>query len=279
MRERYTSYINANYTFETFQVSDSNREACNAALRMAQGSKSAGNPLVIYGESFAGKTHLLDAIGNYIQKEEKDINVAYITAEDFETVMLESTYDGGKELVLPYDVILFDNIEQFKNKPTTLGFFAETVKKCCDGGKRVAVSLNCADSDIRGAFKAICRIRGARVISIQERGKIKMEWFEVDKRAIKRENYFACPVCGKKTLPLRGYYLICKECGWEDEEMIDENESSGANADYNIKEYREQYLALKSKNPKYSWYKANVPMLSRAWCAIIDAVSCVIRRK
>ena len=65
-----------------------------------------------------------------------------------------------------------------------------------------------------------------------------------------------CPVCGRRTLPYRGEYMICGECGWEDEGIDDDgDEPYGANGDYTIKRYREEYLKRKSEDPEYQWYE------------------------
>ena len=66
---------------------------------------------------------------------------------------------------------------------------------------------------------------------------------------------FRCPVCGHRTLEEPGMFYVCVECGWEDEGNDDEDsESIGCNGDYTIREYREEYLRLKAKNPDYKWY-------------------------
>ena len=62
-----------------------------------------------------------------------------------------------------------------------------------------------------------------------------------------------CPVCGFRTLQYRHYYDICVECGWEDETVWDEDDRSSANYGYSIKEYREDYLQCKAKDPEYTW--------------------------
>lgn len=70
---------------------------------------------------------------------------------------------------------------------------------------------------------------------------------------------FECPVCGHRTLPHRGEYMICTECGWEDEGIDGDNAKSlGANGDYTIKQYRLEYLKIKEKNPDYSWDKSRI---------------------
>lgn len=63
-----------------------------------------------------------------------------------------------------------------------------------------------------------------------------------------------CPVCGYRTLLWRGYYMICVECGWEDEGLDDEDvESFGVNGDNTIRQYREKYFRRKAEDPFYTW--------------------------
>lgn len=68
-----------------------------------------------------------------------------------------------------------------------------------------------------------------------------------------------CPVCRHRTLLYRGYYMICDECGWEDEWVASEDEESGPNGDWTIRTYREDYLKRKAdNNPDYHWWSEDV---------------------
>ena len=75
--------FNPQYTFESFVVGPSNRFAYNAALAVTDKPAEAYNPLFIYGPSGLGKTHLLYAIANRIQKNYLDFNIIYINSEQF----------------------------------------------------------------------------------------------------------------------------------------------------------------------------------------------------
>ena len=74
--------LNSNYTFDNFVVGTSNRFAFTAALAVAENPGKAYNPLFIYGSSGLGKTHLMQAIGNYIVKESSK-KVLYVTSDKF----------------------------------------------------------------------------------------------------------------------------------------------------------------------------------------------------
>lgn len=64
-----------------------------------------------------------------------------------------------------------------------------------------------------------------------------------------------CPVCGRRTLAYRDYFLICDECGWEDEGIDGDDEEPyfAPNGDYTIRQYRKKYLEKKAADPDYSW--------------------------
>ena len=70
---------------------------------------------------------------------------------------------------------------------------------------------------------------------------------------------FHCPVCGQRTLPKRGMFDICDECGWEDEGIDGDDEEPifCPNGDYTIRQYREEYLKLKAENPDYKWSESD----------------------
>ena len=80
--EEHNSNLNKNYTFESFVVGESNKFAQAAALAVAENPGTIYNPLFIYGNSGLGKTHLMHAIGNYIEEKLK-LKVLYVTSDDF----------------------------------------------------------------------------------------------------------------------------------------------------------------------------------------------------
>jgi chromosomal replication initiation ATPase DnaA len=75
--------LNSAYTFKTFVVGPSNREAYQASLMVARNPGQLYNPLLIFSDSGLGKTHLLHAIGNSIKESHPTARVLYVTAADF----------------------------------------------------------------------------------------------------------------------------------------------------------------------------------------------------
>ena len=86
--------LNTKYQFDNFVVGGYNKLAYGAALAIAEGkSKGRFNPLFIYGGSGLGKTHLMQAIGNYMMTK-KRAKVKYVTTEDFLNDLIENLYKG-----------------------------------------------------------------------------------------------------------------------------------------------------------------------------------------
>ena len=87
---KFESNLNKRYTFDNFIVGNSNKFAHAAALAVAENPGSMYNPLFLYGNSGLGKTHLMHAIGNYIE-EHSNKKVLYITSETFVNEFVEIT--------------------------------------------------------------------------------------------------------------------------------------------------------------------------------------------
>src|SRR6056297_1074737 len=91
--------LNPDYTFSNFEIGDSNRFAHAACMAVAQSPAKAYNPLFVYGGVGLGKTHLMNAIGNYIINKNSvhSINIAYISSEKFTNELINSIRDDATE--------------------------------------------------------------------------------------------------------------------------------------------------------------------------------------
>ena len=93
--------FNMKYTFDSFVIGSSNRFAHAAALAVAEAPAQAYNPLFIYGSTGLGKTHLLQAIAQYVAEHSSELSVRYVTSEafvnDFINSLREKRIEGFKQ--------------------------------------------------------------------------------------------------------------------------------------------------------------------------------------
>lgn len=112
--------LNPKYTFETFVVGPFNELAHAAAQAVMKNPGVAYNPLIIYGDTGRGKTHLAQAVGNYIKQHHPSKKVFYITSERFSVDFMNSIPLGKqsqfKDRYRKYDVLIMDDVQFFSNK-------------------------------------------------------------------------------------------------------------------------------------------------------------------
>ncbi|MBI2476344.1 MAG: chromosomal replication initiator protein DnaA [Candidatus Taylorbacteria bacterium] len=115
--------LNPRYTFESFVVGPFNELAHAAAQAVVKKPGAAYNPLFIYGNTGHGKTHLIQAIGNYIKNQTAGKKVFYVTSEKFTIDYVNSVQANKanlfKERYRKYDVLIMDDIQFFSNKEQT----------------------------------------------------------------------------------------------------------------------------------------------------------------
>lgn len=112
--------LNPKYTFETFIIGPFNELAHAAAQAVIQRPGHAYNPFYIYGDTGRGKTHLVQAIGNFIKEAYPEKKVFYMTSEKFGTECLAALQTGKvnefKDKYRKYDVLIMDDIQFFASK-------------------------------------------------------------------------------------------------------------------------------------------------------------------
>jgi chromosomal replication initiator protein len=155
--------VNPRYTFETFVSGTSNRFALAAAQGVAEKPAQSFNPLFIYGTAGLGKTHLLHAIGNYINRHYPDLNVVYVSAETFTNDFIESirtnTQFAFKQRYRTCDVLLVDDIQFLEKKDGTREEFFHTFNALHDENRQIVItsdrspkSLNAFEDRLRTRF-------------------------------------------------------------------------------------------------------------------------------
>jgi len=136
--------LNPKYTFDTFVIGSSNRFAHATAVAVAESPGKAYNPLMLYGESGLGKTHLLHAIGHYVHSLYRNARVRYVSSEEFTNDFINSIRDGkGENFRRRYrdvDVLLVDDIQFLENKEGTQEEFFHTFNTLHNANKQIVLS-------------------------------------------------------------------------------------------------------------------------------------------
>ncbi|MCR4562814.1 MAG: chromosomal replication initiator protein DnaA [Bacilli bacterium] len=150
------SKVNKNYTFQNFIVGPSNREAYQAAIMCSRAPGKMYNPILIYGDSGLGKTHLLNAIGNAVNERFPTLRVLYVTAQDFfnEYVKFVQGDKEGNNIVDWFknsvDILLIDDVQFLVNKQKTEETFFAVYNSFYSSGKQVVITADQHPSKLNG---------------------------------------------------------------------------------------------------------------------------------
>jgi chromosomal replication initiator protein len=140
------------YTFDTFVVGGSNQLAHAAALAVAERPSKAYNPLYLYGGVGLGKTHLMHAVGNLIQKKNRSVRLAYMSSESFMNELVNAIrYDRTIQFRQKYrniEVLLMDDIQFIAGKERTQEEFFHTFNALYDAQKQIVITSDCPPKQI-----------------------------------------------------------------------------------------------------------------------------------
>ncbi len=122
--KRKTSELNEDFTFESFVPGDNSMFAYNTCFAAAKSPGTAYNPILLYGGVGLGKTHLMEAVGNLIQKNSSgNLKILYTQAEpftnEFTASLKNKTTEAFKEKYRKLDVLLIDDIQFLEGKDKT----------------------------------------------------------------------------------------------------------------------------------------------------------------
>jgi len=134
--------LNPKYVFESFVVGPFNALAHTAAKTVGEKPGIAYNPLFIYGKTGHGKTHLIQAVGNYLKKHNK--KVFYVTSERFTVDYFNSLQSGTansfKDKYRQYDVLIMDDVQFLASKEKTQEELFHLFNALHDNNKQIIFS-------------------------------------------------------------------------------------------------------------------------------------------
>lgn len=142
----YSMGLNLAYQFETFIVGENNQFAYASARAVAEKLGSLYNPLLLYGPSGLGKTHLLHAIGNYVQMHQPELSVLYQTTDRFVTEFINAVrFDTIPKFQAKYkniDLLLIDDIQFMVGKEQTQEIFFQIFNALYEANKQIVLSCD-----------------------------------------------------------------------------------------------------------------------------------------
>lgn len=157
--------LNPKYTFEEFVAGSSNQFAVAAAMAVANNPATTYNPLFVYGGVGLGKTHLVNAVGNTIFKNNPEMKVCYYTSEKFMNELINSLryakMDEFRNKFRSMDVLLIDDVQFIAGKERTQEEFFHTFNALYESHKQIVVTSDKFPKEIPG---------------LEERLRSRFEW-------------------------------------------------------------------------------------------------------
>lgn len=148
-----TNSLNPKYTFENYIVGSNNRFAHAAAIAVSENPGTKYNPLFIYGGVGLGKTHLMQAIGHSILKNQPNTNVLYTTGENFANELVSAIMNDNNESFRrkyrKIDVLLIDDIQFLAGKEKCQEEFFHTFNTLFEDGKQIILTSEKPPKEIK----------------------------------------------------------------------------------------------------------------------------------
>ena len=167
------SQLNSRYTFENFIEGKSNQFAKAAATSVADTpGQTPYNPLLIYSSPGLGKTHLLQAIGNKIIKQNRNMRVVYLTSEKFMLDFISAIQKNrSTEFTSNYrnvDMLLLDDAQFFQSKEQTQEQFFHLFNDLFQKGKQIVLTTDRHPSELKGLKdRLVSRFQSGLIVDIQ----------------------------------------------------------------------------------------------------------------
>lgn len=150
----FDTNLNSKMTFENFVVGDSNRMAQNASLVVTQAPGEKFNPLFLYSNPGLGKTHLLNAIGNYALKRNPKLKILYTTSKEFVDRILDSIKSKKSDEIYSFyknlDILLIDDIQFLFGKEKSSEMFFHIFNEIINNNKQVVITSDKMPDELQG---------------------------------------------------------------------------------------------------------------------------------
>ena len=160
-----SSGLNSTFNFENYVTGRANQLARAAAIQVAENPGTAYNPLFIYGGVGLGKTHLLQAIGNELKKNNPDAKIRYLHAERYVTDVVKAyehkAFDEFKRQYHSLDLLLIDDIQFFAKKTRTQEEFFYAFNSLIEAKKQIVIT---------------CDTYPKEIIDVDERLRTRFSW-------------------------------------------------------------------------------------------------------
>lgn len=152
--KKNSSCLNPNFTFDNFVTGKANQLARAGAIQVAESPGTSYNPLFIYGGVGLGKTHLIQAIGNYVQENNKKAKIRYVHAEKYVSDVVSAyqhkAFDKFKFYYHSLDLLLVDDVQFFGGKNRTQEEFFYAFNALIETHKQVIITCDSYPKEISG---------------------------------------------------------------------------------------------------------------------------------
>ena len=175
VRAATPSHLNPRYTFEQFVIGAENHFAHAAALAVSELPGHSYNPLFLHGAPGLGKTHLLHAIGNYIERFGSGLQVRYATIEEFTTEFVAAVRARStsrfKDDFRRAEVLLVDDVQFLAGRAKTREEFFHTFNALLGSGRQVVMTSDRRPEEIPGLEERLIeRFRAGLVVELDRPG-------------------------------------------------------------------------------------------------------------
>ncbi|MHA2621056.1 MAG: chromosomal replication initiator protein DnaA [bacterium JZ-2024 1] len=164
--------LNMRYTFENFVKGENNQMTYAAAIAVAESPGTVYNPLFIYGGTGQGKTHLLNAIGNYVVLHHPRLRVVYFTADgftnDFITALQSNKVNEFRKKYARADVLLMDDIQFLAKKAETQKALFHLINLLNEDRRQIVLTSDSPPRDLKDIEdRLVSRFASGLVTDIQ----------------------------------------------------------------------------------------------------------------